>query len=160
AEQRLVNARSLAAAGDLGAARAELLAVIEAWPMHEQARHEIDAIDLGLREREQRLQGGRTGAEAGRLGGAWGASLGRAGGGRAGESARLLAKEWRARMDLVDRGLGQVLASLHGRESAGSEGIRHSLLRLEELAKVQCDHEQIPALRAALQAELAAIEQC
>ena len=80
--------------------------------------------------------------------------------GPAGDEARQLVKEWRARMELVGRGLDQVRASLHGSDSGATEGLRHCLSRLEELAKVQADHEEIPALRAALQAELTAVSSC
>ena len=52
AAARLLDARALAARGELRDARAALMQVIEAWPLHPEARAEIDAIDRGLYERD------------------------------------------------------------------------------------------------------------
>jgi hypothetical protein len=70
----------------------------------------------------------------------------------------MFAQDLQARMDLVKAGLDQVRAALHGRTSGGVAGLRHCLLRLDELAKVQADHDEIPGLRRALIAELEGIE--
>jgi len=126
--------------------------------MHDEARAELDAIDVGAREREQRLAAARQAAKAGRLREAYGLALADALPGPAGEEGRLFAQELRARMDMVGRGLDQVRATLHGRTSGGVAGLRHCLLRVDELAKVQIDHEDIPRLRAALLAETAGID--
>lgn len=158
AEAALERARSLATGGDLGSARAHLVAELQELPMHEELRAELEAIDRGVREREQRLEAARVAAKAGRLGEAYGLVLAHAQPGAGGDDARLFAQDLRARIDLVGRGLDQVRAALHGRTSGGIAGLRHCLLRIEELAKVQSDHEEIPTLRRALTAEIAGIE--
>lgn len=156
--QRLAAAREQAATGDLAAARGELLAVLAEWPLHTEARAELDAIEQGLRAREQRLHEAREAARGGRLRAAYGAALALAVPGPAGDEARALGRDLRARMDLVARGLDQVRTRLHGRETAGAAGLRHCVARLDELAKVQQDHEEIPSLRKVLQSEIAGIE--
>src|SRR5262245_16991226 len=158
AASRLLEARELAARGELRAARAALLQVIEDWPLHPEARAEIDAIDRGLHERDQWLQAARTAVKGGRLREGYGLALAHAVNGSAGDEARQLASEIRARIDLVGRGLDQVRAALHGREAGSADGVRHCLLRIDELAKVQVDHEDLPALRNGLVAELAMLE--
>jgi hypothetical protein len=71
-----------------------------------------------------------------------------------GEDARMLLKEVQARLDLVSKGLDEVRLSVHGNNSGSPEGIRHCILRLEQLKKLQADHEELPVLEAALAAEL------
>lgn len=155
---RLGRARELAAAGDLHGARAVLIEVLQDMPMHEDARAELDAIDAGSREREQRLELARQAAKDGFLQKAYGLALANAHAGAAGEEARLFAQGLRGRMDLVGRGLDEVRAALHGRTSGGVAGLRHCLLRVDELAKVQQDHDDMPALRTAITAELDGLE--
>jgi hypothetical protein len=60
-------------------------------------------------------------------------------------------------MALVERGLDEVRVALHGRGAATQEAVRHCLRRLEELAKVQVDHEELPRVIAAVQAEIEAL---
>ncbi|HLQ36292.1 MAG TPA: hypothetical protein VK348_00725, partial [Planctomycetota bacterium] len=154
------RARGLAADGDLSGARGELSRLLQEWPMHEVARRELAIVDQGSLDREQRLQTVREAARVGRLREALGLALAQAVPGPAGEEARMLAKEVRARVDLVGRGLDQVRAALHGREAATADGVQHCLKRVEELGKVAVDHEEIPRLVAALQAELEGLELC
>jgi len=53
-----------------------------------------------------------------------------------------------------------VRVALHGRAAATPEGVRHCLMRLEELAKVQVDHQELPRVQAAVEAELDALALC
>ena len=154
----IAGARELAEAGDLQQARARLLAVLEKSPLHQVARAELDSIDQSLRERSERLDAVKQAAKALRLREAYAMSLVIAVPGPAGDEARALSKDLRARLDLVQRGVDQVRAALHGRETAGIPGLRHALGRIEELAKIQEDHQELPELRASLQAEVAALE--
>lgn len=153
-DDRLRRARAAAAEGDFTAARAELASILETWPMHPGARKEVELIDAGNLDREQRLGCAREAARAGRLCEASSLLLALAVPGAAGEDARLLLKDVRARMDLVGRGLDQVRSNLHGREAATAEGVRHCQMRLQELTKVQVDHPELEAAVAALQCEL------
>jgi len=158
AELRITEAKSKAADGELDAARTELLAVLEEWPLHEVARAELDSIDQCLREREQRLDEVKQAARVGRLREAYALSLALAVPGPAGDDARALGKDLRVRMDLVERGLDEVRATLHGRETAGVAGLRHCLGRLEELTKLQQDQQEIPELCAAMEVEIESLE--
>lgn len=157
---RLDRARQLAGQGDLAQARAELVRIVQEWPMHEQARKELQLIDQGARDREQRLAAARNAAREGRLREACGQALALVVPGPVGEEPRLLVTEVRARMDLVAKGIDQVKVSLAGRDSGSMEGVRHCLLRLQELVKVQTDHEELPGLLAALGTELETLERC
>ncbi len=153
-DARLAAARVASAAGDLAKARAELVAVLERWPLHEQARAELALIDQGARDRADRLAAARARAQEGRLQDACAQALALAVAGPAGDEARLLVVEVRARMDLVQKGLDQVKAALHGRDGGSAEGVRHCQARLQELAKVQTDHPEVQRLLTALGAEL------
>jgi hypothetical protein len=157
---KVKRARELAGEGLLTEARAELTGILEQWPMHEQARKELALIDQGSKDRERRLNEARDAARGGRLCEASSLALALVVPGPAGEEARLLLKEVRARMDLVARGLDQVRAALHGREAATAEGVRHCMRRLEELCKVQADHTEMPQMVEALQVELNGLELC
>lgn len=150
----LERARACTEKGDLTGARAELTRILEAWPMHAGARKELELIDASNQDRERRLAAARDAAREGRLREASSLSLGLVVPGAAGDEPRLLLKDVRARQDLVTSGLDQVRASLHGRQTATAEGVRHCLLRLQELAKIQHDHPELPATMVALQSEL------
>jgi hypothetical protein len=86
-----------------------------------------------------------------------GTALAIAGSARIVAAAQQLMVEARARMAVVERGLDEVRVALHGRAAATSEGVRHCLLRLGELAKVQVDHEELPKVLAAVESEVAAL---
>lgn len=154
AEERLSRARRHAADGELDRARAELGCVLELLPMHEEARTEREALDRSEREREQRLQAARDAVRAGRLREAYAIVLADSGRGPVGTAAAQLAGELRSRMDLVTRGLDEVRAVLHGRTSSSVASLRHCQLRLEELEKLQCDHEELVQLRRGLAVEI------
>jgi hypothetical protein len=134
--------------------------VLAAQPMHDAARRELDLVDQGLAELAQRLDAARAAARAGRLREACTTALGLAGPGRIGAEAQSVAAEIRARMAVVDRGLDEVRVALHGRAASSVEGVRHCLSRLEELAKVQVDHEELARVSAAVAAEVEALEHC
>lgn len=157
AAERLAAARALLEAGDLDAARALLVAFLAEQPLHPGARAELDVVDAGLAELDRRLGEARAALRAAKLRSACGLLLAIAGSGRVVAQAQELLVEARARMALVERGLDEVRVALHGRAAATQEGVRHCLLRLEELAKVQADHEDLPAVLAAVQVELDAL---
>ncbi|MEQ1630828.1 MAG: hypothetical protein ABL997_00550, partial [Planctomycetota bacterium] len=159
AREQVQRARAHAAIGEFDAARALLAKVLEDMPMHDEARSERDAIDRSARDREQRLQAAREAARQGRLKEAYALALAEAQGGTGGNAAAMFVQELRARIDLVGRGIDEVRAALHGRTSGGLAGLRHCLSRLEELAKVQCDHDDLPQLQRALASEVEGIEQ-
>ncbi len=159
ANERVQRARKHAAAGEFDAARTLLAGVLEDMPMHDEARQERDAIDRSTREREQRLQVARDAARECRLGHAYALALAEVHAGTDGAMASMFAQEMRARIDLVSRGLDEVRAALHGRTSGGLGGLRHCLSRLDELAKVQSDHEDLPTLRLAIASEVEGTEQ-
>ena len=137
--ERLTAARALLDGGDLDAARALLVAFVAEDPMHEVARSELELVDAGLEEIERRLAEARTSLRAGRLRHACSLGLAIAGSSRAVVAAQQLVVETRARMAVVERGLGEVRVALHGRSAATLEGVRHCQRRLEELAKVQAE---------------------
>lgn len=158
ADEHLTAARARVAEGELEVARRELAAVLEALPMHEHAARELEALDRSEREREQRLLAAREAARAGRLREAYAVALADAGRGDIGVSAAQFAAELRSRMDLVQRGLDEVRAVIHGRTSSSAASLRHCLLRLEELGKLQSDHEELAALVEGLKAEIDVLE--
>ncbi|MBM4060053.1 MAG: hypothetical protein FJ265_03005 [Planctomycetes bacterium] len=157
---RIEQARQQLATGQLEAARETLTAVLVEHPLHDGARRELDVVEKGLADLDQRLEAARAAAREGRLRAACAAAAALAGNGRVGAAAQLLAGEVRSRMAVVDRGLDEVRAALHGRAAATTEGVRHSLRRLQELAKVQCDHADLPVVTEAVTAEVQALETC
>lgn len=159
-DRRMVDIRALLDAGNCDAARAALLELLAAEPLHETARRELELVDRGLQELGGRLEAARAAARAGRLREACTAALALTGSSRVAKEARQLVAEVRSRMAIVDRGLDEVRVSLHGRLAAGIEGVRHLKSRLEELAKVQADHEQLPTMLEAVAAEIAALALC
>lgn len=156
-EERLAAARALVAAGDLDAARALLVAFLAEEPLHPAARAEIELVDAALAELDRRLGDARAALRAGRLRQAIGVALAIAGSSRLVAAAQQLVVEARARLAVVERGLDEVRVSLHGRAAATIEGVRHCVLRLAELAKVQVDHEELPKVLAAVEAEVDAL---
>jgi hypothetical protein len=157
---QIAEARVRLAAGELDTARAMLTKVLEDDPLHDAARRDLDLVDRGMADLDQRLEGARSAARGGRLREACTVALTLVGGARLAKDAKALVADVRARMGLVDRGLDEVRVALHGRAAATAEGVRHCLRRLEELAKVQCDHEDLPKVTASVVAEIAALEAC
>lgn len=154
----LDEARSLAAEGAIVEARRRLLAVLEKWPMQEAVRREMEILDQGAQDREQRMARARLLAKEGKLTEASAVAVSLAVPGPLGEDARLLLKDVQARMDLVNRGLDQVRRAVHGRDSGTTEGVRHCLLRLEQLEMVCCDHGDMATLKSSLHAELEGLQ--
>lgn len=153
-EQRLAAARQQILAGDLDAARALLLELSLAAPLDEVVQRELDLVDRSVAELDQRLGAAREALRAGRLDLACSTALGLCGSRRLAASAQQVVAEARARMLLVDRGLDEVRVALHGRGAATVEGVAHCLKRLQELAKVQVDHAELPAVIQAVALEL------
>ncbi|MBL8722488.1 MAG: hypothetical protein JNK49_00495 [Planctomycetes bacterium] len=164
-EDQIQAARERLQQGQLEQARDLLAQVLAVAPLHAGARAEFDLVDQGLRAQDQQLAAARAAARAGRLREAAALAAVVAGGAHAGQGrlaaeAQQLLTDVRARLEVVGRGIDEVRAALAGRATSGSEGVRHCRLRLEELAKVQVDHPELPALLAAVIAELEALEVC
>ncbi len=138
-------------------ARAILQRVLAASPVHVEARRELSILEQAVADQEERLAAARRLAAEGRLTEAAAVATSLAGVDPAGSAAVLLA-EIRSRIEIVDRGLDQIRASLHKREAATLAGVRHGLQRVEQLAAVQKDHPEIQSLAAALRAEARALE--
>jgi hypothetical protein len=157
---QLAEARARLSSGDLERARDLLAKVLQEEPLHDGARRELDLVDRGQADLDQRLEAARSAARTGRLREACTAALAMTGVSRIAADARALVQDIRARMGVVDRGLDEVRVALHGRAASSAEGVRHCLRRLEELAKVQCDHEELPKVTVAVIAEIEALEAC
>lgn len=155
---QIAAARSRLAAGELDQARDLLTRVLLEQPQHEAARADLHLVEQGLAEGEQRLEVARAAAREGRLREACAGALALVGAGRIGQVAQLLVADLRSRMALVERGLDEVRVALHGRPAASVEGVRHCLGRLEELAKVQSDHQELQRVTAAVAAEIEALQ--
>lgn len=155
---QVAAARSRLAAGELDQARDLLTRVLVEQPLHEAARADLHLVEQGLAECEQRLAAARAAAREGRVREACAGALALVGAGRIGQVAQLLVADLRSRMALVDRGLDEVRVALHGRPAASVEGVRHCLGRLEELAKVQADHQELQRVTAAVVAEIEALQ--
>jgi hypothetical protein len=156
----LERARQLGAGGQLDAAGAALREMLICDPANESVRRELDLVEQGQRELDRRLDGAREAARSGRLREACTLALSLTGSVRVAADAQQLVVEVQGRMRLVDRGLDEVRVALHGRLAAGVEGVRHCLRRLQELAKVQVDHEQLPEVISAVEAEIEALCVC
>ena len=154
---RLAVARASCERGELDLARDQLQQFLGEQPLHEAARSELALVEQALAAVEQRLVELRAAVRNGQLRAACALAAAIAGSARARVEAQQLAAEARARMALVERGLDEVRVSLHGRGAATQEAVRHCLRRLEELAKVQQDHEELPRVIAAVQAEIEAL---
>ncbi len=159
-DQQLIEARQRMARGELDAARVELLRILAREPENEVARRELLLVDQGLADLARRLESARNAARSGRLREACTLALSLVGCDGVTAEAQQLVAEVRSRMALVDRGIDEVRVALHGRLAAGAEGVRHCLRRLQELAKVQLDHEELSALVRSVEAEIGALEHC
>jgi hypothetical protein len=159
-QEQLGRARGLIERGALEAARVDLLGLLSREPDHEAARRELALVEQGLADLVQRLETARAAARAGRLGEACTLALALVGGDRVAVDAQQLVLDVRGRMSFVDRGNDEVRVALHGRLAAGVEGVRHCLRRLQELAKVQVDHAELPGITRAVEAEIEALEHC
>tara|TARA_R110002072_G_scaffold46591_1_gene128819 strand:- start:67406 stop:70096 length:2691 start_codon:yes stop_codon:yes gene_type:complete len=159
-EERLDAARALLEQGNLEAARAMFVAFLNDNPMHEGVQKELELVDEGMADLDRRLADVRMALRAGRLREACTGAMALVGTARIATEAQQILAEARARMTLVDTGLDEVRVSLHGRAAATQEGVRHCLKRLEELAKVQVDHEELPRVMQAVVAEIEALDQC
>ena len=157
---QLAEARALLESGELEAARARFVAFLEAHPMDEGARKDLELLDQSLAELDRRLADVRLALRAGRLREVCTVAMSLVGAERIAAEAQQMLGEARARMALVDKGVGEVRVALHGRSAASIDGVRHCLKKLQELGKVQVDHEALPSLVAAVEAEIAALEQC
>lgn len=159
-DQRVTAARELMAQGDLDAARERLTAVLADDPLHEAARRELDLVEQGIGSLSEQLTAARTAAREGRLRAACSQALALGTAGRLGNEAQLLLTDVRARMALVDRGLDEVRTTLHGKAAGSLQGVRHCLARLEELRKVQCDHDELDRVVLAIETEIQGLEAC
>lgn len=158
AQGTLTSARKTLASGDVLGAKQRILEALQRWPAHGALRAEFETLDKNSRDRAERLAHARAEAAKGHLEASRQALLGLAVPGREGDDARLLLQEVQGRMDQIRRGLGQVQRSLHGRDTASREGLRHCLARVEQLALVQKDSMELDRLACALRAELAGLD--
>lgn len=159
-EQQLAAARELLEQGNLEAARALFVQFLNDNPMHEGVQKELELVDEGMADLDRRLADLRLTLRSGRLREASSQAMALVGNSRIADEAKQILSEARSRIALVDKGLDEVRVSLHGRAAATQEGVRHCLKRLEELAKVQVDHEELPRVIAAVKAEIEALELC
>ena len=143
--------------GEFDRAQALVDALVAKEPLHEGVRREQAVLNQGVGGLEARLAEARVALQAGRLQHACARAAAIVGVARIAADAQRVLADARARMGLVDRGLDEVRVALHGRAAATVEGVRHCLLRLEELAKVQVDHSDLPGVIEAVQAEIAAL---
>ncbi|MEY4831300.1 MAG: hypothetical protein RLZZ562_3096 [Planctomycetota bacterium] len=158
ATRRIEAARAFAAQGRVDEARAELATALAESPLHEGARAEAEAIERSVLERAQRHEAARKAASTGRLREAYSLVLADAQPGPLGAAATAFANELRAKLDLVSRGLDEVRAAVHGQAGGSLAGLRGCIARLEELAKVQCDHDELPRVSAMLQQEATGVQ--
>ena len=159
-EEQLHAARALLEEGNLEAARALFVAFLNDNPLHAGVQKELDLVDQGLADLDRRLADLRMTLRAGRLREACSNAIALVGSSRIAEEVKQILAEARSRIALVDKGVDEIRVSLHGRAAATLEGVRHCLKRLEELAKVQVDHVELPQLIAAVSVEIEALELC
>ncbi|MCK5944832.1 MAG: hypothetical protein KAI24_22785, partial [Planctomycetes bacterium] len=159
-EHQLAAARELLEQGQLDAARAMFVTFLQENPMHEGVQKDLELLDESMAGLDRRLADVRMALRSGRLREACKDAMSLVGTARIAAEAQQILGEARSRMKLVDQGLDEVRVSLHGRAAATVEGVRHCLKRLEELGKVQVDHEELPKLVAAVEAEIDALGRC
>jgi hypothetical protein len=159
-EERLEAARVLLAEGNLEAARAMFVAFLNDNPMHAGVQKDLKLVDESMADLDRRLADVRMMLRGGRLLEACTGAMALVGTARIASEAQQILSEARSRMALVDKGLDEVRVSLHGRAAATAEGVRHCLKRLEELVKVQIDHEELPKVITAVTAEVGALDRC
>jgi hypothetical protein len=157
-ETGLRRVRELAAAGSIHEARLALLELTVLHPGHRGLLDEGRLLDEGALDRARQLESARKAAATGDLREANRLALALAVPGNNGEEPRALLAEIRQRMDAVQAGLTQVLSRLHDRACSSPDGIRQCLARLDQLALLQRDHEDLARVRASLTAELSALE--
>jgi len=155
---RLEAARRAVGDGRAEEALEALHEVVTRWPTHDAARRELATIEDGLSDRQERLEAAKAAAREGRLRDASAKAVALAIPGQGGADARRLVDDVQARMGLVQRGIDEVMALVHRRESATREGLQHGLGKLDQLEQIQVDHAELPRLRAALQAEIRGLE--
>ncbi|MBL8755798.1 MAG: hypothetical protein JNK15_21050 [Planctomycetes bacterium] len=158
--EQIAAARASLERGELDVARATLVAFLADHPLHEGARTELAMLERSFEALDLRLAEARTALKSGQLRQACAIAMSLQGAARVAADAAQVVAEARGRMGLVDRGLDEVRAALHGRATATQEGVRHCLLRLEALAKVQTDHEELGRLAQAVASELEALGLC
>ncbi len=156
-DAQLALVRQAIDAGEFDRAQVLLDILAAKEPLHEGVRREQAVVAQGVAGLEARLLEARSSLQTGRLQQACVRASAITGVARITAEAQRLQADARARMALVDRGLGEVRVALHGRAAATVDGVRHCLRRLEELAKVQGDHEELPGVIEAVQAEIAAL---
>ncbi|MGE0143241.1 MAG: hypothetical protein AB7I19_06600 [Planctomycetota bacterium] len=157
-ESGLRTVRELAAAGSIHEARLALLELTVQHPGHRGLLDEGRLLDEGALDRARQLESARKAAATGDLREANRLALALAVPGNNGEEPRALLAEIRQRMDAVQAGLNQVLSRLHDRACSSPDGIRQCLARLDQLALLQRDHEDLTRVRTSLTAELSALE--
>lgn len=148
------RAREALAAGDLAGARAALDAALIRWPLSRTLQAELVGLDDSSRQRERLIAEVRELSSEGKLRQANAQVLSLMSPGATGEAARRLQTEIQARLDQVAAGLDQVLRDIHGRASATGDGLAQCLERLDGLARIQVDNEELTKVRAGLAAEL------
>ena len=159
-ENELDAARALLESGQLSAARVRFVAFLKDHPMHAAAREELDMLDESMADLDRRLADVRMSLRAGRLRATCKEAMSLVGVERIAVEAQQILAEARERIQLVDRGVGQVKVALHSRSTASIEGVRHCLGKLQELAKMQVDHVELPALIVSVEAEIEALQRC
>ncbi len=151
--QAVDSARGHVGTGDLGVARKAVENALRRWPLACALHEEMKILDQSALERQRRLAAVREAASVGRLREACGQALALICPGAQGDEARRLQCELQAKLDVVAAGVDQVKRAAHGRGSGSSEGLAHCIARLDEMAAVQSDHEELPRLREALVVE-------
>jgi hypothetical protein len=154
----IADSRRRGALGDLAGARKALEGALARWPLARSLHDQMTVLDDGLRERDNRLTAARNLASEGKLREAMTAVLALTSADAAGEEARRLQADLRAKIDVVSAGVDQIRRAVHGRGSGSVEGLGHCIARLDELAKLQSDDPELARLRQALLVERRALE--
>ncbi len=155
--EALSRSRELVGQGRLLSAREQIVNVLEEWPMHEPLRRQMDILNQHSLDREERLRRARDLAAEARLAEASALLLGLSGEGEESREARILLQDIHGRMDLAAEGLAQVRRAIHG-PSSSREGLRHCVARLDEIAKIQGDLDEVQTVRVALLAEIRGLD--
>ncbi len=153
-EKVRATVRRAVADGDLTAARAALDPALIRWPLCRSLQDALAGLDDSARERDRQLAQVRELTREGRLRQAHAQALLLVAPGPLGEETRRVQSEIQARLDQVSAGLDQIRRDVHGRASVSEDGVAHCLARLDELARIQVDHEELTRVRDAVAAEL------